>query len=123
VSGGGPDTHHPEGWEPGIRALDNIGRFCLWGGVELRTWVIALGIGLSLTACTPSRMSYLREAVNQATQDEITTTLGPPQAARVLANGETVWRYESYQGDLLCLEYVLRFDQAGILRHWTRQRC
>ena len=69
----------------------------------MRTWVIALGIGLSLTACTPSRMSYLREAVNRATQDEITTKLGPPQAAKELTTGETVWRYESYQGDLLCL--------------------
>jgi hypothetical protein len=47
----------------------------------------------------------------------------PPQAARALANGETVWRYESYQGDLLCLEYMLRFDQAKILRQWTRQCC
>jgi hypothetical protein len=89
----------------------------------VRVWVVAVGIAVSLTACPPSRMAYLREAVGQATQDEVTTRLGPPQAARALANGETVWRYESYQGDLLCLESVLRFDQAGILRHWTRQPC
>jgi hypothetical protein len=89
----------------------------------LREWVVVLAMAVSLTACTHARMAYLREAVNQATQDEVTTRLGPPQAARALANGETVWRYESYQGDLLCLEYVLRFDQAEILQHWTRQRC
>jgi hypothetical protein len=45
--------------------------------VELRGWGVAFGIVLSLTACTPSRMAYLREAVNQTTQDEITTKLGP----------------------------------------------
>lgn len=89
----------------------------------MRTWAVALGVAFSLTACTPWRITYLREAVNQATQDEITTRLGPPQAAKELTNGETVWRYESYQGDLLCLEYILRFDQAKILRQWTRQSC
>jgi hypothetical protein len=40
---------------------------------------------------------------------------------RALTNGEMGWRYQSYQGDLLCLEYILRFDPAGILRQWTRQ--
>jgi hypothetical protein len=83
----------------------------------LRVWVVALAMALSLTTCTPSRMADLRGAVNQAAQDEVTTRLGPPQAARALAKGETGWRYESSQGDLLCLEYVLRFDQAWILRH------
>jgi hypothetical protein len=38
-------------------------------------------MALSLTACTPVQIVYLREAVNQATQDEITTTLGPPQTS------------------------------------------
>lgn len=89
----------------------------------MRAARIALAAMLSLTACTPWRIEYLRGAVNQATQDEITTQLGPPQAARELATGETVWRYESYQGDLLCLEYILRFDRAKVLRDWTRQRC
>jgi hypothetical protein len=89
----------------------------------VRAAVVVLVTAFSLTACTPWRMDYLRGAVNQATQDDITTRLGPPQAARELANGETVWRYESYQGDLLCLEYILRFDQAKVLRDWARQRC
>jgi hypothetical protein len=78
---------------------------------------------LSLSACTPWRIAYLRDAVHRATQDEITTRLGPPHAARTLTNGETVWRYQSYQGDLLCLEYLLRFDEAGVLRQWSRQGC
>ena len=89
----------------------------------MRTWAVALVAVVSLTACTPWRMEYLRDAVNRATQDEITTRLGPPHAARELTNGETVWQYLSYQGDLLCLEYILRFDQAGILRQWARQSC
>jgi hypothetical protein len=93
------------------------------GGTRLRVWVMATAAALSLTACTPWRIEYLRDSVNRATQDEITAQLGPPQAARALTTGETVWRYESYQGDLLCLEYILRFDQAGILRQWTRQGC
>jgi hypothetical protein len=89
----------------------------------VRAAVVVLVTAFSLTACTPWRMDYLRDAVNEATQDDITTRLGPPQAARELATGETVWRYESYQGDLLCLEYILRFDQAKVLRDWIRQRC
>jgi hypothetical protein len=93
------------------------------GGIALRAWVVTLGIALSLTACTPGRMAYLREAVDRASQDEIARKLGPPQAARELTTGGTVWRYESYQGDLLCLEYILQFDQGGILRQWTRQSC
>ena len=91
--------------------------------VKLGVWVVATVVAFSLTACTPWRMAYLRDSVNRATQDEITTRLGPPQAVRALTNGETVWRYQSYQGDLLCLEYILRFDVAGILREWTRQGC
>jgi hypothetical protein len=93
------------------------------GGMKWRGWVVTTVAALSLTACTPWRMAYLRDSVNRATQDEITTRLGPPHAARALTNGETVWRYQSYQGDLLCLEYILRFDQAGVLRQWTRQGC
>jgi hypothetical protein len=92
-------------------------------GVRLLVGVVATIAAFSLTACAPWRVEYLRGSVNRATQDEITRRLGPPQAARELANGETVWRYQSYQGDLLCLEYILRFDQAGILRQWTRQGC
>jgi hypothetical protein len=91
--------------------------------MELRAWALALVAAFSLTACTPWRIEYLREAANRATQDEITTKLGPPQAVRELTTGETVWRYQSYQGDLLCLEYILQFDQARILRQWTRQSC
>jgi hypothetical protein len=93
------------------------------GGMKWRVWVVTTMAALSLTACTPWRMAYLRDSVNRATQDEIATRLGPPHAARALTNGETVWRYQSYQGDLLCLEYILRFDPAGILRQWTRQGC
>jgi hypothetical protein len=93
------------------------------GGMQWRVWVVAAAAALSLTACTPWRMAYLCDSIHCATQDEVTTRLGPPHAVRALANGETVWRYQSYQGDLLCLEYLLRFDPAGILRQWTRQGC
>jgi hypothetical protein len=84
---------------------------------------MALIAAFSLTGCAPWWMEYLRQAVDRATEDEITTRLGPPQAVRELATAETVWRYQSYQGDLLCLEYILRVDQARILRQWTRQSC
>jgi hypothetical protein len=93
------------------------------GGAKFGVWVVATVAAFSLTACTPWRIAYLRDSVNRATQDEITTRLGPPHAVRTLTYGETVWRYQSYQGDLLCLEYILRFDAAGILRERTRQGC
>jgi hypothetical protein len=63
------------------------------GSVKWRVWVVATVVAFSLTACTPWRIAYLRDAVNRATQDEITTRLGPPHAARALTDGETVWRY------------------------------
>jgi hypothetical protein len=93
------------------------------GGMKWRVWVVATVAVCRLTACMPWRMAYLQDTVNRATQDEITTRLGPPHAARAHTNGEMVWRYQSYQGDLLCLAYILRFDPAGILRQWTRQGC
>jgi hypothetical protein len=95
-------------------------RKVLW---DLLVWTVTGVATLSLTACTPWRMAYLRDAVDHATPDEITMRFGPPLAARELTTGETVWRYQSYQGDLLCLEYILRFDQAKVLRQWTRQGC
>jgi hypothetical protein len=50
VDGGGPDTQHFKGWQLDKTALDDRGRFWLWGGVELRIWGVAFGIVLSLTA-------------------------------------------------------------------------
>ena len=43
------------------------------GGVTWREWVVTTVAALSLTACTPWRMAYLRDAVDRATQGEITT--------------------------------------------------
>jgi 3-hydroxybutyryl-CoA dehydrogenase len=75
---------------------------------------MTLVAAFSLTAWMPWRVDYRREAVNGATQDAITTRLGPPQAERTLTMRETVWRYQSYQGDLLCLEYIAPERRTGM---------
>jgi hypothetical protein len=89
---------------------------------------------LFLTGCTPWRASYLADIVNQATQDDITHRLGPPDVNRSLDNGGGVWRYRYYDryvsgkngrvsGGSDCVEYLLTFDDQKVLRNWVRQRC
>lgn len=79
-------------------------------------------IVLALVSCEASRADYLVKAINQATQDDVTKQFGPPQSTRGLTDGGTVWRYRAGLG-LACQEYILVFDQGGILREWRQQAC
>jgi hypothetical protein len=95
---------------------------------------VSILILLSLVSCTPWRVSYLEEAANRATQDDVTKKLGPPHSTRELDTGESVWTYQ-YRGSSVsgsggyvsggshCREYILTFDQNKILREWRRQNC
>lgn len=91
---------------------------------------IILIICFSFTSCTPWRVDYLIQAINQATQDDITKRLGPPHFTRMLDSGEEVWTYQ-YSGVVVgqtggssyCKEYILTFDKDKILRNWLRQNC
>jgi hypothetical protein len=88
-------------------------------------WALLL---LALGSCTPSpwRLSYLRQAVNHATQDEVAQTLGAPARTQELTTGGTVWTYQyrgKGQGAKACVEYIVTFDEEKILREATRQDC
>ncbi len=83
---------------------------------------------LVLASCTPTpwRLSYLRQAVNHATQDEVAHTLGAPSRTQELTTGGTVWTYEyreKRQRVRSCVEYIVTFDQEKILREAIRRDC
>jgi hypothetical protein len=79
---------------------------------------------------------YLRSATDRASQEDVRRYLGPP-AHVTSKTGETLWVYRirnyveggnnawTMVGTWWCDEYVLRFDDREILRHWTHtsQRC
>lgn len=75
---------------------------------------------------------YLRNATNQATQEQITQRLGKPRFVNATSTGEVVWIYEVRDIEPMsqsswstlgswCDEYTLRFDKDGILRDWRHQ--
>ncbi len=90
-------------------------------GTLARGFLLAL-ILPALVSCAARRADYLKDAVNQATQDAVTKRLGPPQNTRELTDGGAVWRYRAGLG-LACQEYLLVFDQGRILREWRKQDC
>ena len=95
--------------------------------------IFILSISLFFNSCAtqpPLRVTYFKEVVNEANQDDITKRLGPPHLVRDLDSGEEVWVYQSrgtfiYEryGETVCTEYILTFDQNKILREWVRQSC
>jgi hypothetical protein len=75
---------------------------------------------------------YLRDATNQATQEQVRQHLGKPRSVSATTSGEPVWVYEVRDIEPMsqsswstlgswCDEYTLRFDKAGILRDWRHQ--
>lgn len=75
---------------------------------------------------------YLRDATNQATQEQVRQQLGKPRVVRTTRMGEPVWVYEVRDIEPMsqsswstlgswCDEYTLRFDKEGVLRDWTHQ--
>lgn len=89
-----------------------------------------LTVVVLFTSCTPWRAEYLEEGLGHVTQDDVALKLGPPMSERTLSNGEAVWLYRytgadvnQYGGSSWCREYVLKFDNDKVLRHWNRQKC
>jgi hypothetical protein len=117
-----------------------VNRLVMWGVLLL----------LTLTSCA-TQATYLRGAVDRATQEAVAAQLGPPQEVWALTTGETLWTYRyharlwAYQDGngssqrpaglsivgpgltvlpgARCTEYVLRFDREQVLRAWSRQPC
>jgi hypothetical protein len=119
-----------------------VNRLVMWGALLL--------LILAMTSCA-TQATYLRAAVDRATQEEVATRLGHPQEVWALTTGETLWMYRDHErlwaywddsgssqrpaglsivGPGLtvlpgarCTEYVLRFDRQQVLRAWRRQPC
>jgi hypothetical protein len=87
-------------------------------------------VGPGCGVLTPKEVTYLQSAEHRATQEEVRQRLGRPQRVVETTTGETLWVYEirelepsgqstwSTEGSW-CDEYVLTFDDAGVLRAWT----
>ncbi len=91
-------------------------------GMLARGLVLVLILPALVSCASSQRADYLKGAVNQATQDDVTKRLGPPQSTRELTDDSAVWRYRAGLG-LACQEYILIFDQGRILREWRKQDC
>jgi hypothetical protein len=78
---------------------------------------------LIVTSCATWPDSYLKSAVNHATQDAVAKNLGSPHLSRDLATGEAVWLYgfTNTSGSIGCAAYILTFDPEKILRGWQWQ--
>jgi len=89
-------------------------------------WIIrAAGLvvlSLGLMACESERERYFRKHVDQISQDAVARRFGPPHRAQELTSGGTVWSYE-YRDKSDCTVYILRFDQAKVLRDWNERTC
>lgn len=97
--------------------------------------VLLLGSLLMTLGCAlfQSKESiYLRSAINQATQEQVSRQLGKPRLVSSTHEGEPVWVYEVRDIEPMsqsswstlgswCDEYTLIFDKEGILRDWTHQ--
>ncbi|MEK7267943.1 MAG: hypothetical protein AAB093_00930 [Nitrospirota bacterium] len=78
------------------------------------------------------QVTYLEQATDRATQEEVLQEFGEPVEQRTLDDGitELTFRYSGVSmammmdvTDVWCVEYVLTFDTDKILRNWVRQDC
>lgn len=77
---------------------------------------------LTLVACEAEQARYFKKHVNHVSQDAVVRRFGPPHRVQALTTGGTVWAYESRDRSD-CTAYILRFDQARVLRDWNERAC
>jgi hypothetical protein len=94
---------------------------------------VSLAVAALVSACAlvqAKETRYLHDAQDRADQKEVTRVLGRPVLATTDSMGRAVWVYQLREQDpgnrwtssgLWCDEYVLTFDEGGILRHWTHK--
>jgi len=91
----------------------------------LKRFISLVGLvlmGLALGACESDQERYFKRYINRVSQDAVVRRLGPPHRTQELTTGGAVWSYESRtRSD--CTAYILRFDQAKVLRDWDERRC
>lgn len=84
-------------------------------------------------SCSHPESLYLRDKINDATQEMVLEQYGVPHDQRSLANGGAVWTYyergsapDGSAGSARgasCLAYVLTFDAQNVLREWKQETC
>jgi len=89
-------------------------------------------VALSCAIPPPHQITYLRSAVDHATQDDVAQQLGAPAQTVALTNGGSVWTYRYPTGiadvgvgtaSSRCEDLILTFDQRHVLRKWLQQSC
>jgi hypothetical protein len=100
-------------------------------GTVIAVFIVMIG-GL---ACAPAGPSPKRLDgwVGISTRESVRQELGAPSLSMPLADGGAEWTYQYWSEAVIqdaagpsnesCWEYVLVFDDQGILREWTRRRC
>lgn len=97
----------------------------------------AAGLLLFGAACSTWQADYLKANVNKATQDDVRQRFGKPTLTRTLGDGGSEWLYHSFAGKFYteivegkvagknpdCSEYLLTFDERGVLTDWEQQDC
>ena len=99
----------------------------------VRTTVLCLALlGVGCSLFLPKETLYLESAKDRATQEEVQQQLGKPKLVASTKDGRPIWVYQVLFEDsgsqnkwgapgTWCDEYVLTFDQQGILRSWTHK--
>jgi hypothetical protein len=102
-------------------------------GVFIQAVLISVVVlGTSCGLFLDQEMIYLKSAQNRATHQDVRDRLGPPPWTVPRSAGETTWVYQMTQREkggnnildivgYWCDEYVLTFDQSGVLRHWENK--
>jgi len=84
-------------------------------------------------ACGEIETGYFRDRVNQATQDAVVHRYGSPHRVARAQDGRSEWIYfdrgsatssfTGYARSTYCREYILTFDEQGVLRDWRQDDC
>lgn len=93
-------------------------------------FVLIGGLGCAPAGPRPERLDgWVGVATRQSVRDE----LGAPMLSMPGAEGSTAWTYRYWSEAVVqdatgptndtCWEYVLVFDDRGILQRWSRRRC
>ena len=90
-------------------------------GRVVKIWALLLAL-VVLGSCMGPRVSYLKSAVDNATQQDVATSFGQPDLTKDLAGGSTAWLYR-FGPAPVCEGYVLIFGQEKILRDWRQEAC
>jgi hypothetical protein len=98
----------------------------LWATTHHLPIVVACalaGLIIALGSCTPYRVEYMEESLQQATQAEVVQKFGYPQRLKRVKNGDQLWEYDFQGEERKCVTYVVTFNTDDTVRQWERRDC